>query len=121
MGLQVNVTRNRIAWEALSYAFIDNEIDYRKMAEAVSKYSRDEIRKMLYEDVAPICAPNLLAPAPEEWISFDSEWLVEGIEELRLRISESRIRRFWYMLDVLYYRRRFGYVWKKLESELDSL
>lgn len=70
-------------WMALSELFLDTVLsdDDRKRIAALLKqspYTLNEIETILYEEVYPVCIPNLLYVAGE-WTGFDPEWLKKEI------------------------------------------
>lgn len=76
--------QNRLpVWEALSAFFLDTELQedaYSHIVEVLknSPYQIEEIEKILYEEVYPVCIYNMFSVAGE-WSSFDPEWLQEKI------------------------------------------
>ena len=51
-------------WSALSEVFVDNEVDYAFIASQVAGFDRTMVQAAFYEDVAPACYSNMLAPIP---------------------------------------------------------
>ncbi|MDW5416453.1 hypothetical protein R6242_07685 [Iodobacter sp. CM08] len=66
-------------WEALSDLFVDNEIDYQEIAGKVRGVDLNPLERILFEEVAPYCAPNLSVPAPSVWSGFDKAELLKGV------------------------------------------
>ncbi|NKB34916.1 MAG: hypothetical protein GKR91_17610 [Pseudomonadales bacterium] len=79
-------------WVALSDLFLDTDvaIHLKQISNvcADSDYSVEEIRNMLYQDVAPVCMPNLLTVAGE-WTGFDEEQLIEKISKYKNKKSST--------------------------------
>lgn len=76
-------------WSALSEFYLDTELDERDhqgIAEVLvqSGYSVDQLEEILYREVHPVLATNLLSVAGE-WAGFDAEWLKDRI------LSRSRV------------------------------
>lgn len=76
-------------WSALSEFYLDTELDERDhqgIAEVLvqSGYSVDQLEEILYREVHPVLATNLLSVAGE-WAGFDTEWLKDRI------LSRSRV------------------------------
>jgi hypothetical protein len=74
-----DLARRHPVWEALSYLFLDTELDdndYRHVARAVvaSGFTPAEVRRILWEEVFPVLEFNLRHPAGE-WVGFRGEWL----------------------------------------------
>lgn len=71
-------------WAALSTLFLDTEIDVHleqiSSVCAASQHSIDELQQILFQEVAPVCMPNMLTVAGE-WTGFDEEQLVTKILE----------------------------------------
>ena len=78
-------------WSALSDLFVDTDVDYKKIAGVVKKYSVEEVEFALFERVAPVCISNMLAPVPPVCWYFDKEQLVADIESLVNRRAEQGV------------------------------
>lgn len=75
----------RPVWVALSDLFLDTELqehDFAFIARVMagSPYSLAEIECILYNEVYPVCIPNLHCVAGV-WDGFSDEWLEESICE----------------------------------------
>ncbi len=72
-------------WMALSELFLDTDVRYfyARIAEelARSTYPEAELRRILDDEVTPVLAANLLAPAGV-WDGFDPHWLAERLARL---------------------------------------
>lgn len=108
-------------WSALSEVFVDNEVDYAVIARQVAGFDRSLMETAFYEDVAPACYANLLAPIPPIWSGFDSTWLGTTIEQAQAARRESALRRLRDRLFVAYLRRAVKSQWTKITQELDRL
>ena len=69
------------AWEALSELFLDTELqndDHERIARALAatKFTEDDLDRILIGEVCPVCKWNMLMIAGE-WAGFDPEWLKE--------------------------------------------
>jgi hypothetical protein len=78
-----DLENRRPVWDALSDLFLDTELqasDHERIARvlAASPYSLDEIERILFYEVYPVCIPNLWCIAGE-WAGFDPTWLEEQI------------------------------------------
>ena len=78
-------------WAALSYVFVDTEIDYRYIVGVAKNYSIEEVEFAFFERVAPVCISNMLTPAPPVWWFFDEAQLVADIEKLIQKRSRQRV------------------------------
>ncbi|TRO32315.1 DUF7079 family protein [Ectopseudomonas mendocina] len=108
-------------WAVLSEVFVDNEIDYAWIARQLQTYDRAIAQAAFYEDVAPACYSNLLAPIPPIWTGFDSTWLSETIDSARAARNNSVLRRLRDRLFIAYLRLALKSEWAKIEQELDRL
>jgi len=108
-------------WSALSEVFVDNEVDYTFIARQVAGFDRAMVQAAFYEDVAPACYSNMLAPIPPIWTGFDSTWLGETIERAQAARQRSALRRLRDRLFIAYLRRALKAEWAKIAQELDRL
>jgi hypothetical protein len=94
---QVQLQRRKPLWTALSYLWLDTEIDKGDIqwiadAAIASGYSLVELNKIYLYEVAPVVYLNLLVPAGA-WQGFDEEWLhTEARKRAEIR---SPWERFW--------------------------
>lgn len=107
----------RRVWNPLSELYLDT--DYRDGVRravdvlAKSPYTLDELRSILRDEVHPILASNLCAPAGV-WDGFDQEWLAQQILLNQRRgwwrsrpwCSRRLLRHFWDLLEPRIRRRR---------------
>lgn len=72
----------RPVWLALAELYLDTDVTlyYDHIAEvlAASPYSLAELRAILYDEVHPALAANLLGVAGE-WAAWDEAWLIQRI------------------------------------------
>ena len=106
-------------WSALSDVFVDNHVDYVGIARQLQGYHRATAEAAFYEEVAPACYSNLLAPIPPIWTGFDSAWLSATIEQAQAARRNSTLRRLRDRLFIAYLRRALKPEWAKIEQELD--
>ena len=106
-------------WSALSDVFVDTEVDYGYIARQVAGFDHATVQAAFFEDVAPACYSNMLAPIPPIWTGFDSAWLSEIIEQAQTARRSSTMRRLRDRLVIAYLRRALKAEWAKLEQELD--
>lgn len=107
--------RNRYAWRALSALFCGGVPDYHHIALQMRGYSLEELRRIVFEDVAPVCGINLMTAAPSVWTAFDDEWLVSEIQSLRAGRSASPVAALGQALKSRYLRLYFRDLWRKAE------
>lgn len=110
--------RREDLWEALSDLFIDNEVDYAAIARQVAGEPLPELERILFEEVAPYCGPNLLTPVPPVWSGFSRESLVAGIRARLQRIRVSRFAALRHRCLVRYLRWQFAAEWRQLRDAL---
>jgi hypothetical protein len=99
---------------ALSEAFVDSQVDYALIARQTQAYDRHEIKRMLYEEVAPVCYPNLAAVIPPIWTGFARAPLLEDIQQWLEGLRRSRLRRAWALVYVSWIRWRCAYIWAEI-------
>ncbi|MFC3700011.1 hypothetical protein ACFOND_00040 [Reinekea marina] len=82
MMSQINLNKRKPVWVALSDLFLDTDVTryYENIVRVCveSDYSPEEIRLILFDEVAPAVSKNLLSVAGE-WSGFDKGWLIEEI------------------------------------------
>lgn len=108
-------------WSALSEVFVDNEVDYGYIARQLQEFDRTTVQAAFYEDVAPACYSNLLAPIPPIWTGFDSAWLSATIERNQAARQRWPLRRLRDRLCIACLRRALKSEWAKIVHELDRL
>jgi|SRR5215472_7682823 hypothetical protein len=89
----MSIEHRRPVWIALADLFLDTDVTlfYPAIARtlAESPYSIEELRAILFDEVAPVLQGNLLSVAGE-WAGFEEEWL---IAEATRRIGKKPIIR----------------------------
>ncbi|MFJ2328571.1 hypothetical protein [Pseudomonas sp. NPDC087690] len=99
---------------ALSDAFVDNEVNYAFIARETEDYDPQEIKRILYEEVAPVCHTNLETVIPMIWSAFNSEQLKADIAETLKARENSRFRRQIDKLLIRWLTFRYKYIWKEI-------
>lgn len=107
-------------WSALSDVFIGNEIDYPAIAREVEGYDRAAVKKVFFEEVAPVCYSNMQTPIPPIWTAFDSTRLANTIDSNQQARRSSRFRRMRHKILVAYLRFRLRGDWSRIEQELEG-
>ena len=108
-------------WESLSDLFIDNEIAWRWIARDCAGYEPSLIRAILFEEVAPVCGPNLCTPIPPVWSGFNRESLIAAIKEHLAKKDAPLWSRALFRFSILFWRWRFASLWKDLAWRLELL
>lgn len=109
------------ARQALSEVFVDNQVNYRWIAQQLEGYSLEEVERLFYQEVAPVCYSNLLTPAPPVWKMFDPQWLEEEIEKRIAAKSRGRYAAFKQKILCGWLRYACFDHWQALKKELDAL
>jgi len=105
--------RSDVYW-SLSDAFVDNEVNYEFIAQQTEDYDRQEIKRILYEEVAPVCHTNLETVIPMIWSAFNLEQLKADIAETLKARERSRFRRQLDRLLIRWLEFRYKYIWKEI-------
>jgi hypothetical protein len=106
-------------WLALSELYLDTDVEPSiepcATVLAESPYSREELQRILFEEVHPLLVFNLLSVAGQ-WGGFDSDWLAAAIRRqqahwnirawLGRRLLRSVPRKLWPRLDEIIVRLR---------------
>ncbi|SDG64977.1 DUF7079 family protein [Paraburkholderia phenazinium] len=112
----VGKAEREFIWAVMSEFFVDNEIDYEREAAQISRFPINFLKEIFFREVAPVCGPNMLTPAPPVWAGFDSDWVISQINSLLSTKEASLISRVSYEASVLYYRLRLADVWGEVED-----
>ncbi|MFJ2485958.1 hypothetical protein [Pseudomonas sp. NPDC087639] len=112
--------RADVRW-ALSDAFVDNEVDYAAIARQTVEFDKDEIKRILFEEVAPVCHSNLESTLPSIWLCFNREELESDIEKMLQTQNQSWLRRKFDELLVNLLKHRYKYIWIELEKQYQIL
>ncbi|WP_061537331.1 DUF7079 family protein [Collimonas arenae] len=118
MEYMLSEQRREEAWEALSDAFVDNDICYERIAAQVSDIDPVQLQKIFFEEVAPYCVPNLMSPIPPIWSGFDKEKLIAGIRSMQEKNKHSVIANLRHKAFVLYLRRHFSTEWHAIRKKM---
>lgn len=77
-----DLANRRPVWLALSDLFLDTDVtslyDATARVLSASPYSLEQLESILFDEVYPVCCPNLLSVAGV-WTGFDAEWLEHRI------------------------------------------
>lgn len=102
---------------ALSDAFFDTEVDYEAIARQTEDYDPDEIKRILYHEVAPVCHTNLETVIPMIWSAFNLENLKADIEEMLRMRERSYFHRQRDKLLIRWLQFRYSYIWKEIQKQ----
>lgn len=112
------VSDKKVAWMALSDLFIDNEISYEYIAKQVAHLPINEVERILFYEVAPVCMSNLLVLNPSNHKGFSEAYIVSNIEQHLLRWQNSRLYRRKTALKIKFYKFCLKQDWHKLVSKM---
>ncbi|XZG68813.1 DUF7079 family protein [Chitinibacteraceae bacterium HSL-7] len=107
--------RREEVWVALSDLFVDNEVNYQDIANKIRGIELDVLEQVLFEEVAPYCAPNLSVAAPPIWTGFERVSLLQGIRSTIDTSDATLWGRFKRRIHITYLRRTFGDDWQELK------
>ncbi len=101
-------------WWALSDAFVDNEIDYAAIAKQVEHLEPEEVKSILYSEVAPVCHSNLGSVTPNIWFCFNRNELENDINSMLEARKKSHLRRQRDKLLTQWLSYRYKYIWLEI-------
>ncbi|UWF50737.1 hypothetical protein NYP20_07175 [Pseudomonas sp. N3-W] len=107
--------RSYVYW-ALSDAFVDTEVDYEAIARETEDYDPEEIKRILYQEVAPVCHTNLETVIPVIWSAFNLEGLNADIKNNLKARENSRIKRVKDKLLIRWLEFRYKYIWTEISK-----
>jgi hypothetical protein len=105
--------RSYVYW-ALSDAFVDTEVDYKAIARQTEAYDPEEIKRILYHEVAPVCHTNLETVIPLIWSAFNLENLEKDIKRTLKARNESYFRQKKDKLLIRWLEFRYKYIWLEI-------
>ncbi|AZD98382.1 hypothetical protein M5C90_17915 [Pseudomonas chlororaphis subsp. piscium] len=105
--------RSYVYW-ALSDAFVDTEVDYEAIARQTEAYDPEEIKRILYHEVAPVCHTNLETVIPMIWSAFNLENLEKDIKRTLKARNESYFRQKKDKLLIRWLEFRYKYIWLEI-------
>ena len=115
-------SRKRPVWYVISEFYLDTELgenDFKRIASILkeSGYSIEELKRINYEEVAPVVSPNLMSTAGV-WSGFDKVWLENEIVK-RINSKRSKSIFNWiYRKNIHWMTNRY---WKAIEKIIESL
>ncbi|GFM54492.1 hypothetical protein PSCICL_34980 [Pseudomonas cichorii] len=102
------------AWRALSDAFVDNEVDYVAIAKQVEHLEPEEVKSILYSEVAPVCHSNLGSVIPTIWLCFNKDGLENDINSMLEARKKSSLRRQRDKILTQWLSYRYKYIWLEI-------
>lgn len=111
----------RKLWAALSYVFVDSELDIQSIVEVAKHYPIKDIEFALFERVGPVCITNMMTPAPPVWWFFNEEELFSDIELLiEKRSRQDVVGKCVSALVTLFIRFCCRAEWADIQSEIEK-
>lgn len=107
--------RSYVYW-ALSDAFVDTEVDYEAIARQTEDYDPEEVKRILYHEVAPVCHTNLETVIPMIWSAFNFENLNTNIKNTLQARKNSYFRRQKDKLLIRWLEFRYNYIWREISK-----
>ncbi|SFU93090.1 DUF7079 family protein [Xenorhabdus koppenhoeferi] len=108
--------------EALSYIFVDNEVDYEYIASVAKHFPLEHVEMVFFEWVAPVCYSNGLTPAPTTWTFFDREQLWEDIHNFRKKQEiEGMVKKIKTKFELRFLRKYFEKDWLLLKEKIINI
>jgi hypothetical protein len=122
MADTLSETERQDCWLAMSELFVDNAVDYKAVAETLTRHcpnmSDAELRRTFFDEVAPVLGLNGLTPAPSIWTGFDGDNVVSDISNRLARRRTSILYRAASGLWGAVGRLAFRSIWTDLQREL---
>lgn len=120
MENKLNHSTRENVWIALSDAFVDSKMDYDNIAGRIQKLEKQEIKKIFFREVAPICGLNLMTTAPSVWHYFDENFICEEINGMLKKRENSCIYRLRNNIFIAFCYWNFREEWSAVEIALDK-
>lgn len=102
---------------ALSDLFIDNQIDYNRIAHVAKLFPIDYVEYVLFNYVAPVCYYNTVTPVPPVCYFFDRDELINKIDNIK-KNENSPVNKIKMPLFSLYLKFKFKHEWAVLKNLL---
>ncbi len=112
-------TRREEIWLALSDLFAGSEVEYRYLARVLHGEDMATLRDICFDEVAPVCAPNLMAPVPPVWPGFSPPSLFAAIRDSLEQRRASRFAAFSHRLRRAYLHLRLRDLWREAEKKIN--
>jgi hypothetical protein len=104
----------------LSWIFVHTGVDFPYIASKVERYDPEQIKDILYAEVAVICAGNLECVLPPNWTGFDPDALNQDIEQMLLANQNSWIRRQFHKMHTAWLRYSYREVWGDITAHCEG-
>ena len=119
--IQQEINRRKPVWVAISEFYLDSELeekDILRLAEILkeSEYSIIELKRINYEEVAPVVSPNLMSSAGV-WSGIDEVWLVT---EILKKINRKKNKSIFNIIYKKYIDWMTNNYWNKIEKIMNK-
>lgn len=114
------LTDQQEVWMALSDLFIDNEISYEYIARRIKHLEVDELERILFYEVAPICIHNMLVPIPTVWLGFSEDYIIPEVRRHLQKLHSNWFYRSGVHCKVKFYKWYLGKEWLKVVKEIQQ-
>ena len=108
-------------WMALSDLFVDNEINYEYIAMRVAHLTIQQVERILYYEVAPVCMSNLLVRSPSICKGFSEGYIIPAVSEHLQKITRDKIYTYKVRLKIKLYKVLLKQEWIKLATEIQQI
>ncbi|KAE9648897.1 hypothetical protein EJA70_01005 [Pseudomonas sp. PB103] len=105
---------------ALSDIFVDTGVDYPYIARQIENYDPEQVKDILYAEVAVVCAGNLECVLPPVWTGFEPDALNRDIEQMLLASNNSWIRRQLHKMHTAWLRYSYREVWDDITAHCEG-
>ncbi|WP_321884752.1 DUF7079 family protein [Paraburkholderia bannensis] len=118
----ISLAERRECWCIMSDMFVDNEVDYRNVAEQLVRHCSNMplsmLKRVLYEEVTPALGGIASTPAPPVWLMWDPDEVVSLVSSMLARRESSFLYRIGNDFWRLHLRNLARDLWRSLEQEL---
>lgn len=118
----ISLEERRECWCIMSDMFVDNEVDYRHVAEQLVRHCGNMplpmLKQVLYEEVTPALGGIAMTPAPPVWLMWDPDEVIALVSRMLARREASFLYRIGNYLWCLHLRSLARDFWRSLEREL---
>ncbi len=108
-------------WMALSDLFVDNEINYEYIAMRVAHLTIQQVERILYFEVAPVCMSNLLVRSPSICKGFSEDYVVPAVRKHLQKMTTDRIYAYKVRLKIKLYKVLLNQEWIKVATEIQQV
>ena len=108
-------------WIALSDLFVDNEINYEYIARRVAHMTMQQVERILYFEVAPVCMSNLLVRSPSIRKGFSADYIIPEVHEHLQKMNTDRMYAYKVRLKIKLYKVFLKQEWIKLATEIQHI